>query len=136
MGNFILAVFIPLGSPDPVGFLEQAMRPYAGEGNKTGGWVVLEWHVSTDAVVTSDAYIALDATWHERQRRRYPEERARTRLLAAISRTHLAQYGRTELHLLQQIRDAVPPAVTAWHQEWESTRLAVPCLVACVWCHA
>lgn len=57
-GTRILAVFLPLESADAVDSLEQAMRPYAGEGNKTDGWVVLEWQWSPGVDVTPDAYIA------------------------------------------------------------------------------
>ena len=93
MGHFLLGVLIPLPCPDPVVYVEQAMRPYAGEGNKTDGWELLEFQWDKQCDTTPDAYIDPDGTWNERAKDSYPEEKAHWQERNAMVKEHLTQWG-------------------------------------------
>lgn len=135
MAHFVLAVLIPLPCDDPLDAVEQALQPYAGEGNKTDGWEILEWQWSHKVDATPYAYLAPDGSWHERQSEAYPEERARAAEQRALVQAHLAQSGWTELAQLRAKVMALPEPLTDWHREWQRVTHETRCLVAFVWCH-
>lgn len=135
MGNFILAVLIPLPCDDPLAYAGQAIEPFAGEGNKTDGWEFLDLQGSQHVGATPTAYIAPDGSWHERAGDPYPEEAEQGRRLHAVAADHLARHGTSELGLLRQRLDEVPEPVTDWHRAWQAVTREAQCLVAFVWCH-
>ncbi|MBA2681089.1 MAG: hypothetical protein H0U76_22165 [Ktedonobacteraceae bacterium] len=135
MGNFILGVLIPLPCDDPYEYVEQSMKPYEGECNRTDGWEILELQWSRRMDATPYAYIALDGSWHERREGHYPEEDAHSQLIHTIATEHLAQYELSNFDLFRQCRDEVPDPVTDWHRTWQRVTHKQMCLVAFVWCH-
>jgi len=136
MGNFILGIVVPLPCDDPYDYIEQAMQPYTGEGNRTDGWELLELQLSTRVSATPYAYVAADGAFHERAAEgSYPEEKAYSHRLHALTMEHLAQYGYSHFELLRQRRDEVLEPVTDWHRTWQSVTHERMYVVAFVWCH-
>lgn len=135
MGNFILGILVPFPCDDPLGYVEQAMKPYEGEANKTDGWRLLEFQWSKQVDATPYAYITPDGSWLERAKETYPEEEIHSQQLHTIASEHLAQYGPSHFDLFRQRIDEIPDPVTDWHREWQDVTHKQMYIVAFVWCH-